>query len=172
MSGYLPDREESVKGDALPGEDNDWDDVDDDDDNDHDDEGMYEYGDAESEIGALGQALISAILERAPPEDVRKLLEEDEAPVWYQDEDGWSALHAAASVEDAELVKRLLQLGAPWNSGEKAFFFALHRHPSHLLMSKAVAAAASVASASGQHREHGWRRCAFSERRRELPRHP
>lgn len=77
----------------------------------HDDEAM-------GEIETLGQALISAILECAPPEDVQKLLDEDEAPLWYQDEDGWSALHAAASVEDAELIKSLLQRGAPWNSGE------------------------------------------------------
>jgi hypothetical protein len=50
-------------------------------------------------------------------EDVQKLLDED-APLWYQDKDGWSALHAAASVEDPELVKKLLQHGALWNSGK------------------------------------------------------
>ncbi|KAH8988028.1 S-adenosyl-L-methionine-dependent methyltransferase [Lactarius akahatsu] len=64
----------------------------------------------------IGLALINAILEYAPIEDIQKLLDED-APLWYQDEeDGWSALHAAASVEDAELVKKLLQHGAVWNS--------------------------------------------------------
>jgi ankyrin repeat protein len=69
------------------------------------------------EIAALGRALIVAILEIAPIEDVHKLLDED-APLWYQDEGGWSALHAAASVEDAELVKSLLKKGALWNAGK------------------------------------------------------
>ena len=86
---------------------------------DHDNDDCGE-ADPDSEIEALGQALINAILDRAPPEDVQKLLDEDEAPLWYQGEDGWSALHAAASVEDAELVKDLLQRGAPWNSGERS----------------------------------------------------
>jgi len=38
----------------------------------------------------------------------------------YQDEDGWSALHAAASIGDAELVKDLLRRGALWNSVDNA----------------------------------------------------
>lgn len=112
MSRHQPtgkDGGKTVKSDTLPdGERDDQRDVQADG---HDEE-------AEGEIEALGQALISAILERAPPEDVQKLLDEDEAPLWYQDQDGWSALHAAASVEDAELIKGLLQRGAPWNSGE------------------------------------------------------
>jgi len=112
MSRYQPtcqDGGKPVKSDHLPDEERD--------DrggvqaDDHDDE-------AEGEMEALGQALIGAILERAPPEDVQKLLVEDEAPLWFRDEDGWSALHAAASVEDAGLIKNLLQRGAPWNSGE------------------------------------------------------
>jgi ankyrin repeat protein len=74
----------------------------------------------EGEIEALGRALINAILEYAPMEDVQRLLDEG-APLWFQDEDGWSALHAAASVEDADLVKGLLQRGALWNSGEQPF---------------------------------------------------
>ena len=71
------------------------------------------------QIAELGQALIDAVLEDVPIEDasVQKLLDED-APLWYQDECGWSALHAAASVENAELVKSLLQRGALWNSGK------------------------------------------------------
>lgn len=76
--------------------------------------------DDEDEIAAIGLALINAILEYAPIEDIQKLLYED-APLWYQDEeDGWSALHAAASVEDAKLVKKLLQHGAVWNSVDNA----------------------------------------------------
>lgn len=94
--------------DAIANHDNDPDYVDDD----------------EDEIAVVGMALINAILEYAPKEDIQKLLDED-APLWYQSEDdGWSALHAAASVEDAELVKKLLQHGAVWNSGETWFLTA------------------------------------------------
>lgn len=81
--------------------------------------------DDEDEIATIGLALINAILEYAPIEDIQKLLDED-APLWYQgEEDGWSALHAAASVEDTELVKNLLQRGAVWNSGETPFLYLL-----------------------------------------------
>ncbi|KAH9972414.1 arginine methyl transferase [Lactifluus volemus] len=77
-----------------------------------------DYAEADDdEFVTQGRALISAILEYAPIEDVQKLLDDD-APLWYQDEDGWSALHAAASVQDAELVKKLLQHGALWNSAD------------------------------------------------------
>ncbi|KAI0250373.1 S-adenosyl-L-methionine-dependent methyltransferase [Lactifluus subvellereus] len=104
MTGYQPkacDGERPAKGDVVTDVDNESDYVDVD----------------EDEIATQGQALISAILDYAPIEDVQKLLDED-APLWYQDKDGWSALHAAASVEDAELVKRLLQHGALWNSAD------------------------------------------------------
>jgi type IV protein arginine methyltransferase len=93
------DGEQPNKGDILPDEECDPD---------PDDDG---------EIAALGRALITAILEYSPIGVVQELLDED-MPLWYQDEDGWSALHAAASVGDAELVKGLLQRGALWNSGE------------------------------------------------------
>ena len=104
MTGYQPkacDSERLAKGDVITDEDSGSDYVDAD----------------EDEIVTQGQALISGILEYAPMEDVQKLLDED-APLWYQDKDGWSALHAAASVEDPELVKKLLQHGALWNSGK------------------------------------------------------
>lgn len=98
-----------------------------DDDNDPD----YIDDDGE-EIAVMGMALINAILEYAPKEEIQKLLDED-APLWYQDEeDGWSALHAAASVEDTELVKKLLQHGAVWNSGE-TWFLHLSHSPRKLL---------------------------------------
>lgn len=92
-----------------------------------DDDNVPGYvGDDEDEIAVVGMALINAILEHAPKEEIQKLLDED-APLWYQDEDdGWSALHAAASVEDAELVKNLLQHGAVWNSGETWFLNLSH----------------------------------------------
>lgn len=118
------DGEKPIKGIVLSDEDLDIDGVLADD---HDN-GDCGEADPDSEIEALGQALINAILDDAQPEDVQKLL--DEAPLWYQDEDGWSALHAAASVEDAELVKDLLQRGAPWNSGERSRSrsYCLHTH--------------------------------------------
>jgi protein arginine N-methyltransferase 2 len=101
-SQHLPrDEGKSAKDDVIPDEDYDSD-----------------HREAElGEITALGRALIDAILEYAPVKDVQKLLDED-APLWYQDEGGWSALHAAASVEDTELVKSLLQRGALWNAGK------------------------------------------------------
>jgi type IV protein arginine methyltransferase len=102
MTAYQPlprDQETSTEGEALSDED-------------------YDSGHFEAELAeGLGRALIVAILEFAPIEDVHKLLDED-VPLWYQDEGGWSALHAAASVEDAELVKSLLQKGALWNAGK------------------------------------------------------
>jgi ankyrin repeat protein len=104
MTRYQPtagDGEKTAEGNVISDEDNDLD---------------YIEAD-EDEVTTQGQALISAILMYAPIEDVQKLLDDD-APLWYQDEDGWSALHAAASVEDVELVKRLLQHGALWNSGK------------------------------------------------------
>jgi ankyrin repeat protein len=124
------DGEMPIKGVVLSGQDQDIDGVLA---GDHDNGG--EADDPDSEIEALGQALINAILNHAPPEDVQKLLDEDEAPLWYQDEDGWSALHAAASVEDPELVKDLLQRGAPWNSGERrALSLILPSHALHPLI--------------------------------------
>jgi type IV protein arginine methyltransferase len=85
-------------------------------DEDNDSDQLEELG----KIAELGQALIDAVLEYAPIEDVQKLLDED-APLWYQDECGWSALHAAANVENPELVKILLQRGALWNAGKTRF---------------------------------------------------
>ncbi|KAH9985980.1 S-adenosyl-L-methionine-dependent methyltransferase [Russula compacta] len=108
MPRYQPtaeDGEKPAKGDVLPDEDYDTD--------------HLEADESDWEIALLGRALINAILEYAPMEDVQRLLDED-APIWYQDEDGWSALHAAASVEDAELVKNLLRRGAVWNSADNS----------------------------------------------------
>ena len=81
--------------------------------------------DDDDKLAVIGMVLINAIREYAPKEEIQKLLDED-APLWYQDEeDGWSALHVAASIEDAELVTKLLQHGAVWNSGETSFPFLL-----------------------------------------------
>jgi len=64
---------------------------------------------------ALGEALIGAIYEGASLETVKKMIE-DGAPLWYQDNEGNSALHAAAYVENDEVIRLLIQEGAVWNA--------------------------------------------------------
>ncbi|KAG2119660.1 uncharacterized protein F5147DRAFT_625311 [Suillus discolor] len=63
----------------------------------------------------LGTTLIQAILEKEPISNVQDLIDAG-APLWYQDEDGTSALHAAAYVENEQLVKLLIEEGAVWNA--------------------------------------------------------
>ncbi|KAH9930378.1 hypothetical protein B0H21DRAFT_761556 [Amylocystis lapponica] len=63
----------------------------------------------------LGQRLITAILERAPLEEAKTLIVAG-APLWYQDGEGTSALHAAAYVESSDLVRLLIDEGALWNA--------------------------------------------------------
>ncbi|KAI0036944.1 S-adenosyl-L-methionine-dependent methyltransferase [Vararia minispora EC-137] len=66
-------------------------------------------------IEELGLSLIEAVLSRQSCDEVQKIIDAG-APTWYQDEDGWSALHAAAHIEDQSLVLLLLQEGAVWNA--------------------------------------------------------
>lgn len=68
------------------------------------------------ELIVLGQALIDAILERKSSTHIQSLIDAG-APLWFQDDDGWSPLHAAANVEDDGLIRVLLQEGAVWNAG-------------------------------------------------------
>jgi hypothetical protein len=69
------------------------------------------------ELAGLGQQLVDRILERAPLSDLTMLIDAG-APLWYQTPDeGVSALHAAAYIEDTELVQRLIEQGAVWNAG-------------------------------------------------------
>ncbi|PAV18494.1 arginine methyl transferase [Pyrrhoderma noxium] len=63
----------------------------------------------------LGQTLIDQIFDREPLETLKETISQG-APLWYQDEDGNSALHAAAYNEDKELVDLLLEKGAVWNA--------------------------------------------------------
>ena len=70
----------------------------------------------EQELIALGTSLIQAVLERKSAEDIKSILAAG-APTWYQDEDGWSVLHAAAQMENAEIIPMLLEEGALWNCG-------------------------------------------------------
>ena len=65
---------------------------------------------------ALGQALVDAILERQPFALIQKMVS-DGAPLWYQDDEGTSALHAAAYTENEEAIRYLIQQGAVWNAG-------------------------------------------------------
>ncbi|KAH9839535.1 S-adenosyl-L-methionine-dependent methyltransferase [Rhodofomes roseus] len=79
---------------------------------------MSDYG---SDIGdvdalvALGQALVEAILEHQPIALIHKMVA-DGAPLWYQDHEGTSALHAAAYTEKEELIRYLIDQGALWNA--------------------------------------------------------
>lgn len=68
------------------------------------------------EAVSLGQNLISRILDRKPLEETKVLVDAG-APLWFQDDDGTSALHAAAYVENEELVRFLIANGAIWNAG-------------------------------------------------------
>ena len=72
-----------------------------------------------NEAVALGEDLITHILHRAPLEVIKAEVEAG-APLWYQDEEGTSALHAAAYVENEELISFLLEKGAIWNAGESS----------------------------------------------------
>lgn len=68
------------------------------------------------ELTVLGESLISDIFERKPIDSLKQLVEQG-APLWYQDEEGNSALHAATHVENQLLVDFLIQNGAVWNLG-------------------------------------------------------
>jgi type IV protein arginine methyltransferase len=74
----------------------------------------------DSDIDAVaisGEELIARILENEPVEIISGLLDSG-SPVWYQNEiEGISPLHAAAYVQNAELVKFLIEKGAVWNAG-------------------------------------------------------
>lgn len=68
------------------------------------------------ELVNLGESLIAGIFTRKLVEELKQLIDRG-APLWYQDEEGNSALHAAAHVEDQSLVDLLIEKGAVWNLG-------------------------------------------------------
>lgn len=70
-------------------------------------------------LSMLGGYLIFSILHRRPLPKILTLIDAG-APLWHQDNDGTSALHAAATIEDERLVRILLEKGAIWNAGEWA----------------------------------------------------
>ncbi|THU95644.1 arginine methyl transferase [Dendrothele bispora CBS 962.96] len=74
--------------------------------------------DSDSEVHVLteaGELLISSILQGQPIESIKQLVK-DGAPLWYQDGEGLSPLHAAAYMQDELLVKFLIDEGAVWNA--------------------------------------------------------
>ena len=80
-----------------------------------DDENMVD-DDGVDHLIQLGQDLVSSILDGSPFE-VLKLKVDAGAPLWFQDDDGFSALHAAAFQENEELLRYLISEGAVWNAG-------------------------------------------------------
>ena len=73
--------------------------------------------DIDAVVTRLGEELIAGILENESVETISGLLDSG-SPVWYQNEnEGISPLHAAAFVQNVELVKFLIEKGAVWNAG-------------------------------------------------------
>ncbi|KAF9793492.1 hypothetical protein BJ322DRAFT_1034996 [Thelephora terrestris] len=66
-------------------------------------------------LSMLGGYLIFSILQRRPSSKILTLIDAG-APLWYQDGEGTSPLHAAAYIEDEELVRVLIEKGALWNA--------------------------------------------------------
>jgi ankyrin repeat protein len=88
----------------------------------------------EQEIDALsqlGQQLIDSILGGAALKTIQDLID-DGAPLWYQnEEEGLSPLHAAVYTEREDVVKLLINAGAPWNAGMHAYVrFSFHNSTS------------------------------------------
>ncbi|KAM5531662.1 hypothetical protein V8D89_014651 [Ganoderma adspersum] len=74
--------------------------------------------DDDMDVDALvgqGQELVDAIFRRRPLSQIKAVIAAG-APVWYQDDEGTSPLHAAAYVEDQELIRFLVAEGALWNA--------------------------------------------------------
>jgi protein arginine N-methyltransferase 2 len=68
-------------------------------------------------LTVFGEHLVNAILEYESLDNIKRIIENG-APVWYQNEaEGISALHAAAFVQNLELVQFLIEKGAVWNAG-------------------------------------------------------
>ena len=65
---------------------------------------------------AQGYALVDAILRRRPLPEIKQMVANG-APVWYQDDEGTSPLHAAAYIGNNEMMRFLLEEGAVWNAG-------------------------------------------------------
>ncbi|CAK5265742.1 unnamed protein product, partial [Mycena citricolor] len=67
-------------------------------------------------VSIFGEHLINVILAGESLDNIKKIVETG-APLWYQNElEGISCLHAAAYVQNTELVRYLIQEGAVWNA--------------------------------------------------------
>ena len=64
----------------------------------------------------IGEQLINSILADRPIAVIKSFID-NSAPLWYQNDEGMSCLHAAAYCQNAELVKYLIEKGAVWNAG-------------------------------------------------------
>lgn len=68
-------------------------------------------------LTVLGEHLINSILDEEPIGTVQSIIDNG-APLWYQNTaEGASPLHAAAYMQNEELVKLLIKDGAVWNAG-------------------------------------------------------
>ncbi|KAH8080253.1 S-adenosyl-L-methionine-dependent methyltransferase [Cristinia sonorae] len=78
----------------------------------------WEDGDVSTDsVVEAGRDLVYGILQNELSFDaIKAKVLNDKAPVWFQIEDGTSALHAAAYNEDVELVRFLIAEGAVWNA--------------------------------------------------------
>jgi len=63
----------------------------------------------------IGEQLIDSILADQPIAAVKSFVDNG-APLWYQNDEGMSCLHAAAYCQNTELVKYLIDNGAVWNA--------------------------------------------------------
>lgn len=71
-------------------------------------------------LSMLGGYLIFSIFHRRPLPEIITLIDAG-APLWYQDDEGTSPLHAATYIEDEELIRILIEKGAIWNAGAVAW---------------------------------------------------
>jgi type IV protein arginine methyltransferase len=78
--------------------------------------GSVDSNSALDALTVLGEHLIKSIMAGEPLEAISKIVEAD-APLWYQDDEGMSPLHAAAYQRNSQLAEYLIQKGAVWNAG-------------------------------------------------------
>jgi type IV protein arginine methyltransferase len=72
-------------------------------------------------LSLLGEHLVNSIWTDEPNAAAKRLIDNG-APVWYQNEEGISCLHAAAYQQNTELVRYLIEKGAVWNAGVSRCF--------------------------------------------------
>lgn len=94
-----------------------------------------EDGSEVDELTELGEQLVYAILLDEPLSSIRALIDAG-APLWYQNEaEGTSPLHAAAYMENEDILKLVLETGAIWNAGQRLHTWFMDLSPLHHLQS-------------------------------------